>query len=139
MAADPWALLREAEDLLAENVCGCLKPACLGFRNRLAVARINAALAEGCPDCGHPYGQQDYCQGDGHAERQDSAKDVVESKPVDWGAPDRFQIAHVESFVAEVFPDRDGKGWVWAIAQRDNANTEAEAKAAAIAAARGMK
>jgi len=45
MTADPWALLREAEDLLAENVCGCLKPACLGFRNRLAVARIDAALA----------------------------------------------------------------------------------------------
>jgi hypothetical protein len=73
------------------------------------------------------------------AERQDSAKDVVESEPVDWGAPDRFQIAHVGSFVAEVFPDRDGKGWVWAIARRDNANTEAEAKSAAIAAARGMK
>ncbi len=72
-------------------------------------------------------------------ERQDSATDVVESEPVDWGAPDRFQIAHVGSFVAEVFPDRDGKGWVWAIAQRDNANTEAEARRAAIAAAKGMR
>ena len=73
------------------------------------------------------------------AERQDSATDVVESEPVDWGAPDRFQIAHVGSFVAEVFPDRDGKGWVWAIARRDNANTEAEAKSAAIAAAKGLR
>jgi hypothetical protein len=68
-----------------------------------------------------------------------STETVVESEPVDWGAPDRFQIAHVGSFVAEVFPDRDGKGWVWAIAQRDNANSEVEAKSAAIAAARGMK
>jgi hypothetical protein len=68
-----------------------------------------------------------------------STEDVVEAEPVDWGTPDRFQIAHIGSFVAEVFPDRDGTGWVWAIAQRDNANTEAEARRAATAAARGMK
>jgi hypothetical protein len=108
-------LLREAQE--------CVEEAAEAFdhldaKTNDVLRRIDAALAE---------------------RAEGSTEDVVQSDPVDWGAPDRFQIAHVGLFVAEVFPDRDGKRWVWAIAQRDNANTEAEAKSAAIAAARGVK
>ena len=68
--AELLALLREARNALSQ---GCWNGSCCGVRTR-----IDAALAEGCPDCGHQYGQQEYCQGDGHAQHADSATPVVE-------------------------------------------------------------
>ena len=122
MTADPWALLREAEDLLAENVCGCLKPACLGFRNRLAVARIEAALAE----------------------RQDSAKDDMEWEVGEnyegkhwWDTTIGDRAVHVEAW------DKGGTRFYWRVFstldEEGHQPTLADAKSAAIEAARGMR
>lgn len=64
---DPWQLLREAREFI------------LRFgkteEDHNLRDRIDAALAarksgincgKGCPDCGHPYGGLEYCQGEGH-------------------------------------------------------------------------
>jgi hypothetical protein len=97
---------------------------------------------KGCPDCCHSHGYLDYCQGDRHAERQDSAKDVVE-----WRLGDDCD----EEFVYyEAYPDSDtgldvvrfkGGKWRWTMSreQEGYCNTLDEAKSAAIAAARGLK
>lgn len=83
------SLLDEARDFMVDSCRECSRES-----TSLRV-RIDAALAErldkppcscgqpypcmeGCPDCCHSQGYLDYCQGDRHAERQDSAKDVVE-------------------------------------------------------------
>jgi hypothetical protein len=101
--------------------------------------RIDAALAEGCPDCGHQYGQQEYCQGDGHAEHADSATPVVE-----WCAVgDTWATAYpVDGVEMTVMRWADGP-WKWwtklETSAQGTASTENEAKSAAIAAARGLK
>ena len=137
---DPWALLREARDQLV-GVQGMGKAT-------QTIARIDAALAEGCPDCGHPYGQQDYCQGDGHAERQDSAKEVVESDAptalpeAEWWAPPQQQ-AEIGGVYLRVWCASPHE-WHWTVwrapqVESGKCTTEAEAEAVAIAAARGVK
>jgi hypothetical protein len=129
-------LLREAEDLLAENVCGCLKPACLGFRNRLAVARIDAALSS--PQAARTEG----------AERQDAEMDVVKS---DEGDGFCFYKDETHRLILEknhLLVQRSGvRRWYWCVNResdgqsigRGTCTTEAEAKEAAIKAARGMR
>ena len=80
---DPWELLREARETLhdfAENfdcdgdshkyntTCRACDAAKQRDRIDAALAARNAGMncGKGCPDCGHPYGGLDYCQGDGH-------------------------------------------------------------------------
>ena len=77
---DPWELLHEARESLMDlkdpySRCGC--PDCTPATKDTLLSRIDAALAardagmncgKGCPDCGHPYGGLDYCQGEGHNE-----------------------------------------------------------------------
>ncbi len=119
---DPWALLREAKRLIAANrlMLGHYS----GVREVGSLEdRIDAALAAHRDE----------------VPAQDSAKDVVESDEVEWADLDRFYIAHIGPFVAEIFSNRNGNGWVWAIAQRDDAPTVEEAKSAAIAAARELR
>jgi hypothetical protein len=115
--------------------------------------RIDAALAErqdkppcscgqpypcmkGCPDCCHSQGYLDYCQGDRHAEAQDSATDVVEWK--------QRQGCYIhDDGVNELRVHLWGDLWHWSTVVEYRANgtcaTEAEAKSAAIAVARGMR
>ena len=76
MNNDPWELLREARDRLSlhmETYFSQQKGTM--FLTIGLVERIDAVLAardagmncgKGCPDCGHPYGGLDYCQGSGH-------------------------------------------------------------------------
>ena len=97
-------------------------------------ARIDAALAEGCPDCGHRYGQQEYCQGDGHAEYADSATQVVE-----WKTEMGLHATTVNGVNIAVFPMTEDGKWTAALHVAEPFNTLDEAKAAAIAAARGMR
>jgi hypothetical protein len=125
------------------------------------LARIDAALAErqdkppcscgqpypcmkGCPDCCHSQGYLDYCQGDRHAERADSATDVVEWA-YDAGTTQKAAFLDMELFV---WPSVLHHSYKWSVTLTRNTvhysihgycATEAEAKSAAIAAARGMK
>jgi hypothetical protein len=141
---DPWYLLAAARGSVLQHkerlldcdhdaeTCTCD----LAAQKIALLARIDAALAEGCPDCGHPYGQQDYCQGDGHAERADSAKDVVE-----W---EERQGSYIhDDGVNELRVYLWGDQWHWHTVVEYRANgictTEAEARRAATAAARGMR
>lgn len=74
---DPWELLREARESVEQDFDWGEHDAA-GRQTLLSLLkRIDAALAardagmncgKGCPDCGHPYGGLDYCQGDGHNE-----------------------------------------------------------------------
>jgi hypothetical protein len=76
-----------------------------------------------------------------HAERQDSATDVVESKTRWWPS---HQETVIDGACARVWL-QDAENWGWWIFKdhgvRDTgfAKTEVEAKEAAIAAARGLK
>ena len=122
-------------------------------------ARIDAALAErqdkppcscgqpypcmkGCPDCCHSQGYLNYCQGDRHAERQDSATEVHPCM-ADWhrdiceSERSKAQRALFEGAGLEVF--FGGHVWRWRTNLGGTCATEAEAKTAAIAAARGMR
>ena len=114
MAADPWALLREARDTLDSEAS---TPEELDF-----VARIDAALAES----------------------RDSATDVVESDEPSWSrmTPSGYRAAF-RSASLDVWRRYDNSHWVWEVRPtgytHGDAPTEAEAKSAAIAAARGMK
>ena len=162
---DPWELLREARGRIGSCECGdeACEPTAVFAR------RIDAALAEaqgkppcscgqpypcmkGCPDCCHSQGYLDYCQGDRHAERQDSAKDVVEYatgkgdiENVTWEEMSKdFFVANPDDYTtmdAMLVPSTGN--WLWSVAIEKEASgrtsTLAEAKAAAIAAARGMK
>jgi hypothetical protein len=120
MTADPWALLREAKDLLAENVCGCLKPACLGFRNRLAVARIDAALA---------------------------AHDAAPARAMpEWTVWKRLWYDAIvwkirdfrQGVTLSVKPSRPTNGFYWSVKQFGQKPTEDEAKAAAVECAKRL-
>jgi hypothetical protein len=116
--------------------------------------RMNAALAErqdkppcscgqpypcmkGCPDCCHSQGYLDYCQGDRHAERQDSAKNVVEWRPGE-------QRVFLDGVSLCIFYLKDGF-WMWSAywqedyrTEQGTASTEAEAQQAALDAARRL-
>jgi hypothetical protein len=153
---DPWALLREAlpfvETVKSDGVFGA------DDRASALLARIDAALAvrqdkppcscgqpypcmKGCPDCCHSQGCLDYCQGDRHAERLDSAKDVVESDKVVWlhHEGSRVWSSGFGNVMFDVVLSENG--WKWVVARERKtgvANTHDEAKAAAIAAARGL-
>ncbi len=108
---DPLALLREARQVFHDKQYDA------GWHDeydRLA-ARIDAALAE----------------------RQDSAEDVVESKPVEWSRVERWSATYVGDLFCQV--QRGVDFWSWDISQTGLAPTETEAKAAAIATARGMR
>ena len=111
MTADPWALLREARGRIG-LVCDCGEAAC--ERTADFARRLDAALAE----------------------RQDSAKDVVE-----WEQRHGSYIH--EDGVNELRVHLWGDQWYWQAVVEYRANgicaTEAEAKSAAIAAARGMR
>ena len=128
---DPWALLREAREDVDAMGNGDL---CRAIDRALALH--DAALAEGCPDCGHQYGQQEYCQGDGHAEHADSDTPVAE-----W---EQRQGSYIhDDGVNELRVYLWGDEWHWHTVVEYRADgtcaTEAEAKSAAIAAARGLK
>ena len=126
MTADPWALLREAResvrDLLAEYEVKTTKPKFVETERDL-LARIEAALAE----------------------RQDSAKDVVESE-VEWNNHNaQFSTAYPddETSLTVCRFDLTQQNWRWdmerEVKKRGYCATEAEAKSAAIAAAKGMR
>jgi hypothetical protein len=153
-------LLREAREsviALADEYESLMLATETEEKQRDLARRIDAALAErqdkppcscgqpypcmkGCPDCCHSQGYLDYCQGDRHAERQDSATDVVE-----WEMRDivDYPIQHALLGEAElvVFPNifEPVSQWYWKTGFMGEAPTEAEAKSAAIAAARGLK
>jgi hypothetical protein len=102
---DPWALLREARDQLV-GVQGMVEVT-------QTIARIDAALAE----------------------RQDSAKDVVE-----WvltNSPIGTMHAYLDG--ADLRVRWDGQDAAWDVTRYGRCATEAEAKDAAIAAAKGMR
>lgn len=134
------ALLREARNKLDGHAEDPL-------RQRLSDTaalrdRIDAALAEGCPDCGHPYGQQEYCQGDGHAERVDSVTPVVEPDP--WWSPSSHRAKEGKCDLHVWRRSLEEWGWTAYIYREREVgsgvcNTLDEAKAAAIAAARGLR
>jgi hypothetical protein len=102
--------------------------------------RIDAALAEGCPDCCHSHGYLDYCQGNRHAESRDSATDVVEWNDL---AGQGIQIAKVGDLTLRLVFHSYPPAWRWSVShdRQDYGEcfTEDEAKIAAIAAARGMR
>jgi hypothetical protein len=158
---DPWALLREAKRLIAANrlMLGHYS----GVREVGSLEdSIDAALAErqdkppcscgqpypcmkGCPDCCHSQGYLDYCQGDRHAERQDSATPVVESE-VEWDRVNaHFYTAYPDNETNLIVCrfDLTRQEWRWdmerEIKRKGYCATQAEAKSAAIAAARGMR
>lgn len=97
--------------------------------------RIDAALAEGCPDCGHRYGQQEYCQGDGHAEPLDSATPVVEWRRTET-RPTVFRT-YFEGADMEIQLGADR--WHWEVTREGDEDTLDEAQRAALAAARGRR
>ena len=119
MTADPWALLREAQRLIAANrlMLGHYS----GVREVGSLEdRIDAALAE---------------------RAEGSTEDVVESKTRWWPS---HQETVIDGACARVWL-QDAENWGWWIFKdhgvRDTgfAKTEVEAKEAAIAAARGLK
>lgn len=149
-------LLREAE--------GCIEEAAEAFdhldaKTNDVLRRIKAALAEaqdkppcscgqpypcmkGCPDCCHSQGYLDYCQGDRHAEAQDSATDVVEWHAYGYARNElrsRINGADVTvRFLAPNISDIDTQ-YSWNVSLWGGATTLDEAKAAAIKAAREMR
>jgi hypothetical protein len=102
---DPWALLREARTHIVEV-------AVQGCDDRL-LDRIDAALAE----------------------RQDSAKDVVEWQMTN--SPIGTMHAYLDGVDLRV--RWDGQDAAWDATRYGRCATEAEAKSAAIAAARRMR
>jgi hypothetical protein len=138
---DPWALLAEIHELqpwLSQDAD--------------LAARVEAALAErqdkppcscgqpypcmkGCPDCCHSQGYLDYCQGDRHAERQDSAQKAVEWQMTN--SPIGTMHAYLDGIDLRV--RWDGQDAAWDATRYGRCATEAEAKTAAIAAAKGMR
>ena len=102
---DPWALLREARTHIVEV-------AVQGCDDRL-LDRIDAALAE----------------------RQDSAKDVVEWQMTN--SPIGTMHAYLDGVDLRV--RWDGQGAAWDATRYGRCATEAEARRAATAAAKGMK
>jgi hypothetical protein len=104
---------------------------------------------KGCPDCCHSQGYLGYCQGDRHAERQDSAlaerqdsaKDVVKWLSTKDGTDQICSLPSGEILYVYLL----GGVWHYSIAEMrvrapyGYCATETEAKSAAIAAARGMK
>jgi hypothetical protein len=123
MTADPWALLREArESVFRDSLCreydDSHKAAAMEEHRRRTrlLDRIDAALAE----------------------RADSAKDVVESEPVEWQDSERrFGWCDETETSVRIEHIFDAQRWSWEVSGL--ALTEAEAKSAAIAAARGMR
>jgi len=120
MTADPWALLREAYDILQDEGRSGGAWDCMDLANRMftALEAHDAALAE----------------------RQDSAKDVVE-----WtkgASEDDYTYAQLDSDTYVDVIQADGQ-WRWSALREQGCGgycaTEAEAKAAAIAAARGLR
>jgi hypothetical protein len=158
-------LLREAREsviALADEYESLMLATETEEKQRELARRIDAALAErqdkppcscgqpypcmkGCPDCCHSQGYLDYCQGDRHAERQDSATDVVESE-VEWNrVNDNFSTAYPDdetSLTVSRFDPTQQK-WRWDVEwegkKKGYCTTEDEAKEAAIKAARGLK
>ena len=69
---DPWELLHEVREewtrIHSFYADGVALDAKLLSRVDAALAARDAGMncGKGCPDCGHPYGGLDYCQGDGH-------------------------------------------------------------------------
>jgi hypothetical protein len=138
---DPWALLAEIHELqpwLSQDAD--------------LAARVEAALAErqdkppcscgqpypcmkGCPDCCHSQGYLDYCQGDRHAERQDSAQKAVEWQMTN--SPIGTMHAYLDGIDLRV--RWDGQDAAWDATRYGRCATEAEAKTAALAAAKGMR
>ena len=127
---DPWALLREArESVFRDSLCreydDSHKAAAMEEHRRRTrlLDRIDAALAE----------------------RQDSAKDVVESED-EWDRVNaHFYTAYPddETSLTVCRFDLTRQEWRWdmerEVKKRGYCATEAEAKAAAIKAARGMR
>jgi hypothetical protein len=125
MTADPWALLREARQELA--AAGMSKASNVAFEREWADkkvayihARIDAALAE----------------------RQDSAKNVVEWHAYGYARNEfRSRINGADAtvrFLAPNISDIDTQ-YSWNVSLWGGATTLAEAKSAAIAAAKGMR
>ena len=133
-------LLREARDSVERDMDYTEIPDQVSREHQRLLnlrARIDAALAEGCPDCGHQYGQQEYCQGDGHAEHAESATPVVEWIDYgEWGA----KSTQIDGFALTVRAHGLPGPWHWEAPRCSGyAATKDEAKSAAIAAARGMR
>ena len=127
MSADPWALLREAQKLCAHVVAR--KGGSFGSMAEVVeyaekvLPSIDAALAE----------------------RQDSAKDVVESE-VEWDRVNaHFYTAYPDDETNLIVCrfDLTRQEWRWdmerEVKRKGYCATEAEAKSAAITAARGME
>ena len=64
---DPWELLLKAREFIL-RFGKTEEDHNLRWSIDAALAARNAGMncGKGCPDCGHPYGGLDYCEGDGH-------------------------------------------------------------------------
>lgn len=142
---DPWALLAEIHELqpwLSQDAdLAARVEDALASRDKLPCSCGQPyPCMKGCPDCCHSQGYLDYCQGDRHAGRQDSAKDVVEWTKV--ALEDDYAYAQPSSDTYVTTTRLDGQ-WQWSARRVQGCSgpcaTEVEACRAATAAARGLK
>ena len=107
--AELIAMLRKAEELLADNECQCLNPTCLGARNRAARNRINEALAAAdLPknDYGKP---RDCCGSVHHPLDPCPAREPIEPDPFYKLEQYRAKVGDYRIAVSRTGP----KEWCW--------------------------